>query len=166
MALHTASSLIYGSSRIVATDSVGKASGATPQSVKSFFKVNGVEITAHNRSFSSSTQSVTKSMVLASGNSKRFYVRSPKSFSLSFTFLPGPGPMSVDGCAARDFLFSLAALDKNVLVEYLPDYTSDEDGFDYESVVARVSGYSESLLRRDEARRCYYYNVSISFEGL
>jgi hypothetical protein len=166
MPLVSASSLIYGNARVVAVDSIGKARGAMPQAVKSFFKVNGEEITAHNRSFSSSIKAVASSVTLASGKSKRFYVRSPKAFSLSFSYVPGPSAMSVDGQGARDFLFSIATLDKNVLVEYLPEYTSDQDSFDYESVVSRVTGYSETLIRRDESNGCYYYNVSISFEGV
>lgn len=166
MALHEGASTIYGVGRVVATDSVGKSKGSGHQSVKPLLKVNGQCVTAHNRKYTSSVGSVEKTVKLSSGNNKRFYSRSTKKFSLSFSYLPDKSSMTVDGYTGRDDLFNLASAQENVLVEYLPDYTSDTTDFSYQHVVCMVNAYTEALLRRDESNGCYYYNVSISFEEL
>ena len=160
------SSSIYANGSVNAIDSTFKAAGGSKQAVKSFFKVNGRELTAQNRTFSLNRNIIGKTINLASGNSKRYHMRTPEKFALSFTYLPGAGGMTVDGGEARDYMYSLIALDKNVLIEYLPDYTTSQSDFDYKTTMARVTGYSETLLRRDEFNRCYYYDVSIEFEGL
>ena len=166
MALLMASSSIYANGSVNAIDSKFKAAGGAKQIVKSFFKVNGRELTAQNRKFNMNTNIIGKTITLASGNSKRYHIRTPEKYSLSFTYLPGAGGMTVDGGEARDYMYSLAALDRNVLIEYLPNYTSDQSDFNYKTTMARVLGYSETLIRRDEFNRCYYYDVSIEFEGL
>ena len=166
MALLMASSSIYANAHVNAIDSKFKAAGGAKQSVKSFFKINGKELTAQNRSFNMNVNVIGKNLTLASGNSKRYHVRTPESYSLSFKYLPGSGGMTVDGGEARDYMYSLVTLDKNVLVEYLPDYTSSQSDFVYKTTLARITSYSETLIRRDESNRCYYYDVSIEFEGL
>jgi hypothetical protein len=166
MTLLNASSFIYITSSVNALDSTARTRGMAHQTVKSFFKVNGQELSAHNREFSSSMNFVTKDQVLASGNSRRYIMRVPEKYTLTYKYLPGPSGMTVDGQGARDYMFNLANLGQNVTVEYLPDYTSDQDDFEYKSIRARIRSYSESLIRRDENNGCYYYNLSISFEEL
>jgi hypothetical protein len=166
MALVAASAFIHSAASVDAIDSVDKAKGGAKQIPKSLFRANGRDITAHNRRFASESGSIAKNVALASGSSKRYYVRTPEKHTLNFTYLPGPSSMTIDGREGRDFLYSLATLDKNVLVEHLPDYTSDQSDFDYTSKMSRVVSYNESLLRRDENNGCYYYDVSITFEGL
>jgi len=166
MALLMASSSIYANASVHAIDSKFKAAGGAKQDVKSFFKVNGRELTTQNRSFEMGSNIIGKTVTLASGNSKRYRLRAPEKYSLSFTYLPSFAGMTVDGNEARDYMYSLFALDKNVLVEYLPDYTSSQSDFDYKTTLARIVSYSETLLRRDEFNRCYYYDLSIEFEGL
>ena len=166
MALLMASSSIYTNSSVNAIDSTFKAAGGAKQVVKSFFKVNGRDLTAQNRSFDMSSNIIGKTLTLASGNSKRYRLRAPDKYSLSFTYLPNFASMTIDGNEARDYLYSLFALDKNVLIEYLPDYTSSQSDFDYRTTLARIMGYSETLIRRDEHNRCYYYDVSVEFEAL
>jgi|TARA_R110000824_G_scaffold368843_3_gene558231 hypothetical protein len=166
MALLTSSSAIYANSSVKAINTTAKAAGFSHQTVKPFFKVNGRGLTAHNRSFSMDVDILSKNMVLASGMSRRYQIRTPEKFSLSFTYLPGSSSMTVDGDEARDYMYSLVALDKNVLIEYLPDHTSSQTDFDYKTTLARITSYSETLIRRDEVGRCYYYDVSIEFEGL
>lgn len=166
MAVHEGSSSIYGVGRVLATDSVGKSRGSVPQSIKPLMKANGHTITAHNREYTSTVDAVEKVVTLASGNRKRFYVRSKKKFSLSFKYLPDRSSMTVDGYTGRDDLFNLASADSDIVIEYLPDYTSESSNFDYQTAVCTVNGYSEQLLRRDELNGCYYYDVSISFEEL
>jgi hypothetical protein len=164
MALLMASSSIYANASVNAIDSKFKAAGGAKQDIKSFFKINGRELTAQNRSFEMDSNVVGKTVTLASGNSKRYRLRA--KYSLSFTYLPSFASMTVDGNEARDYMYSLFTLDKNVLVEYLPDYTSSQSDFDFKTTMARVTSYSETLLRRDEFNRCYYYDLSIEFEGL
>tara|TARA_B100000586_G_scaffold191527_1_gene140999 strand:+ start:765 stop:1265 length:501 start_codon:yes stop_codon:yes gene_type:complete len=166
MTLLNGSSFIYSTSSVNAIDSIAKARGMTHQTVKSFFKVNGRELSAHNRQFSSKINFKVKDKVLASGNSRRYMIRTPEAYTLSYKYLPGPSAMTVDGQQARDFMFNLANLGQNVTIEYLPDYTSDQNDFDYKSIRARIKTYQESLIRRDENSGCYYYNVTIAFEEL
>tara|TARA_B100000902_G_scaffold278922_1_gene264822 strand:- start:4273 stop:4773 length:501 start_codon:yes stop_codon:yes gene_type:complete len=166
VAVHKGSSVIYGVGRVIAIDSDSRSRGNVPQSVKPLMKVNGLTITAHNRSYSSSTKSIETVMKLASGKSKRFYKKSSRHFALNFKYLPDKSSMTVDGYSGRDDLLYLARTRDDVLVEYLPDYTSESTNFDYKSAVCYVSNYSETLLRRDELNGCYYYDVSISFEEL
>tara|TARA_B110001454_G_scaffold219090_1_gene249852 strand:- start:974 stop:1474 length:501 start_codon:yes stop_codon:yes gene_type:complete len=166
MALLMASSSIYANASVNAIDSKFKAAGGAKQVVKSFFKINGRELTAQNRTFDMSSNIIGKTVTLASGNSKRYRLGAPERYSLSFTYLPSFASMTVDGYEARDYMYSLFALDKNVLIEYLPDYTASQSNFDYKTTLARMLSYSEILLRRDEFNRCYYYDVSIELEGL
>ena len=166
MELLHASSYIYAACNVDVMDSTAKAAGGAKQSVKSFFKVNGRELTAHNRTFSMSANLLAADISLASGNKRRYYKRTPETYSVSYTYLPGPSGMTVDGDQARDYLYDVATLDKNVLIERLPDYTSDQSDFSYKSTLARVVSYSETLIRRDNVNGCYYYDVSIEFEGL
>ena len=166
MALLMASSSIYANASVNVIDSNFKAAGGAKQDIKSFFKINGRELTAQNRSFDMGSNVVGKTITLASGNSKRYRVGVPEKYSLSFTYLPSFASMTIDGNEARDYMYSLFTLDKNVLVEYLPNYTSSQSDFDYKTALARIVSYSETLLRRDEFNRCYYYDVSIELEGL
>ena len=171
MTLLNGSIFVYGTSSVIVRGGTNAhntivAANTVPQTVKSFFKVNGKELTAHNRQFNATNNFITKDQVLASGNRRRCLVRNPQAFSLSFKYLPGPSGMTVDGQAGRDYMYTLANLGQNVTVEYLPDYTSDQDDFSYISLRGRIKSYSETLLRRDEIGGCYYYNVNISFEEL
>ena len=166
MAVLKSSSTIYGNSLVGALDSITKAAGGGKQDLKSFFKVNGRELTAQNRTLAVNKNILGQNIALASGKMKRYNLRSPDKYSLSFTYLPGSSSMTVDGNEARDYMYSLASLDRNVSIEYLPNYTSSQTDFDYKTTMARVTSYSETLLRRDEGNRCYYYDVSIEFEGL
>jgi len=166
MALVAASAFIHSAATVDAVDSTDRARGGGKHVAKSLFKVNGRDVTAHNRKFASGSDPIAKNVPLASGSSKRYYIRTPEKHTLNFTYLPGPSSMTVDGKEGRDYLYSLATLDKNVLVEHLPNYTSDQSDFDYTSKMSRVVSYNESLLRRDESNGCYYYDVSITFEGL
>ena len=166
MALLTASSAIYANGSVEAINTTAKAAGFSHQTVKSFFKVNGRELTAQNRKFSMSVDVIGNTLTLSSGSSKRYHIGTPETYSLSYTYLPGPYSATVDGKEARDYMYSIASLDKNVLIEYLPDYTSDQTDFAYKTTLARMTKYSETLIRRDVVGRCYYYDVSIEFEGL
>ena len=66
MTLLNASSFIYITSSVNALDSTARTRGMAHQTVKSFFKVNGQELSAHNREFSSSMNFVTKDQWSAS----------------------------------------------------------------------------------------------------
>ena len=166
MTLLNGSAFIYATSSVEALDSISKARGMAQQVPKSFFKLNGRELTAQNRTYKADINIKAKTVVLASGNIRRYYNRSPQTFSLNYTYLPGPDAMTVDGKAARDYLYTIASTGSNASVEYLPDYTSDQSDFDYKTARVIVKGYKETVLRRDEVNGCYYYNLSIQFEEL
>ena len=166
MTLLKGSAFIYASSNVEALDTESKGRGMAHQVPKSFFKVNGIELTAQNRKYKSDVRTKAKTVSLASGNSKRYYIRSPQTFSLTYSYLPGPDAMTVDGKAARDYLYTLASTGNNASIEYLPDYTSDQSDFDYKTARVIVKGYKETVIRRDEVNGCYYYNLSIQFEEL
>tara|TARA_B100000809_G_scaffold94301_1_gene92924 strand:- start:305 stop:805 length:501 start_codon:yes stop_codon:yes gene_type:complete len=166
MTLLKGSAFIYATSSVEALESSAKARGMAHQVPKSFFKLNGRELTAQNRRYQSTVNTKSKTVVLASGNSRRYYIRSPRTFSLNYTYLPGPDAMTVDGKAARDYLYTIASTGNNASIEYLPDYTSDQSDFDYKTARVIVKGYKESVIRRDEGNGCYYYDLSIQFEEL
>jgi|TARA_B110001454_G_scaffold81065_1_gene78156 hypothetical protein len=166
MTLLKGSAFIYATSSVEALDSVSKARGMAHQVPKSFFKLNGRELTAQNRKYKAQVNTKAKTVRLASGNSRRYHIRSPQTFSLSYTYLPGPDAMTVDGKAARDYLYTIANEGRNASIEYLPDYTSDQSDFDYKTARVIVKGYKETVIRRDESNGCYYYTLSIQFEEL
>jgi hypothetical protein len=155
--------IVRGSSNI---HNIAKAAQTIPHPAKSFFKLNGRELTAQNRKYKSDIRTKAKTTVLASGNRRRYYLRSPQTFSFTYTYLPGPAGMTVDGNEARDYLYTIASTGSNASIEYLPDYTSDQSDFVYKTARVLVKGYKETVLRRDEGNGCYYYNLSIQFEEL
>jgi hypothetical protein len=74
-----ASSSIYANASVNVIDSNFKAAGGAKQAIKSFFKINGRELTAQNRSFDMGSNVVGKTITLASGNSKRYRVGVPEA---------------------------------------------------------------------------------------
>ena len=71
-------------------------------------KLNGFEITEHNRKFDGGTAISANDIELINGDKKR-YIRNNKSlYNFNFTYLPSLQTHTVDGRRGRDYLYSIA----------------------------------------------------------
>ncbi len=125
----------------------------------SLFSIDGTEITEHNRKFTNSPIINASPVELDAGINKRYIKKNKESYSLSFYYLPNASNKSVDGRAARDFLKSVALTPgkKNIKIKLSPvDPIQD--------IYVYVTGYSETLIKREVDNECAYYDVSINFE--
>ena len=121
--------------------------------------LDGVEITEHNRKYSGNESISASDVELDSGINKRYIRKNKKSMSLSFSYLPSLQSFTVDNRAARDYLQSIA--NKRGKVEASIILGPHEDAQVFNSY---VTSYSETLIKRDVAQKCSYYDVSITLE--
>ena len=124
-----------------------------------FMSLNGTEITNHNRKISITENLSVSDVQTAGGRIRRFYKRTDKSLSIEFTYLPDKSAKTVDTRAGRDFLFGLAYSNPLVLVSY-----KDKPDSDFQEFYGYISGYQETLVRRDLKTQCSYYDVSFTIE--
>lgn len=120
--------------------------------------LNGVEITEHGRTFSSSLDFNVSDVMLNNGSTRRYMKKSKNNYNFSFSYLPNNTDRTIDGRVGRDYLVSLMAIRGKILLSIKTDPL---DGF-YTTYVYADS-YSESLIRRDLTYGCSYYNVNIGF---
>lgn len=124
-----------------------------------FISLNGGQITNHNRKYSlSETQSSSDSEVV-SGKLQRFYRPNKKLLTMSFTYLPGTPSHTVDGKYGRDFVANLLETNPYVFVQILDNPSNDPIEF-----YGFVNNYRESIVRRDFAGQCIYYNIDFEIE--
>jgi hypothetical protein len=120
--------------------------------------LNGVEITEHGRTFSSSLDFNVSDVMLNNGSTRRYMKKSKNNYNFSFSYLPNSTDRTIDGRVGRDYLVSLMAIRGKILLSIKTDPL---DGF-YTTYVYADS-YNESLIRRDLSYGCSYYNVNIGF---
>jgi hypothetical protein len=119
--------------------------------------INGNPITEHNRKTSISTNQSGGDVELARGTIKRYISKNKHAYNINFTYLPSMQERTVDGKKGRDYLKSLAMLTSTVEFSIKLD---PQDSF--HTTTCYVDSYSETLLRRDMATGCSYYDVSIT----
>ena len=125
----------------------------------SLFSVDGTEVTEHNRKYSGTKIINASDVELDAGINKRYIRKNKNSYTLSFTYLPNANTKTVDGRVGRDFLKSLAETGgKKLIAIKLSPAEAIESKYCY------LSSYSESLIKRDVANSCSYYDVNITFE--
>ena len=122
-------------------------------------KLNGFEITEHNRKFDGGTAISANDIELINGDKKR-YIRNNKSlYNFNFTYLPSLQTHTVDGRRGRDYLYSIAMTPASVSLSI--KLNPEEDFY---TTTVYVESYSETLIRRDLTSQCSYYDVTISFK--
>lgn len=125
----------------------------------SLFSIDGTEITEHNRRYTGSKIINASDTELDSGINKRYIKKNKNSYTFSFTYLPNSNTKTADGRVGRDFLKTVADSGGKKLISIK---LSPVDGI--ESKYCYLSNYSESLIKRDIANSCSYYDVNITFE--
>jgi hypothetical protein len=120
-------------------------------------KINGTEITEHNRKVSTTITQSGTDVELGRGIIRRYIRKNKKSFNFSFSYLPNTSDKTVDGRAGRDFLNTLSLTKGTVNLSIKMSPTED-----YETYVCYVDSYSEILIRREIGEACSYYDVEIS----
>ena len=121
--------------------------------------LDGTEITEHNRKYSGNELISASDVELDSGVNRRYIRKNKKSCSLSFSYLPSLSAKTIDDRGARDYLKSIANKQGKVEVSIILGPHEPLQVYD-----AYVTSYSETLLKRDVANECSYYDVTISLE--
>lgn len=130
-------------------------------SINSLIKLNGLEITEHNRKFSKTNGFENYDLELAAGNTKRFYKEVDGLFLFSWTYLPNRSDMTVDGRPGRDYLMSIVESGANVLLD-IKESNDDE----FVSYQCMITEYIETMVRNSLQTQCRYYDVSMGMESL
>jgi hypothetical protein len=128
-------------------------------SIVKLLSLDGVEITEHSRKYSGSESIAASDVELDSGINKRYIKKNKKTLSLSFTYLPSLSIHTVDARVGRNYLQTLA--NKRGKVAVYIQLGPEESPQQYD---AYVTSYSETLIKRDVATQCAYYDVSIALE--
>jgi hypothetical protein len=128
-------------------------------SIVKLLSLDGVEITEHSRKYSGSESIAASDVELDSGINKRYIKKNKKSLSLSFSYLPSLAIHTVDARVGRNYLQTLA--NKRGKIAVYIQLGPEESPQQYD---AYVTSYSETLIKRDVASQCAYYDVSIALE--
>jgi len=128
-------------------------------SIVKLLSLDGVEITEHSRKYSGSESIAASDVELDSGINKRYIKKNKKTMSLSFSYLPSLSIHTVDARVGRNYLQTLA--NKRGKVAVYIQLGPEESPQQYD---AYVTSYSETLIKRDVATQCAYYDVSIALE--
>ena len=128
-------------------------------SIVKLLSLDGVEITEHSRKYSGSESIAASDVELDSGINKRYIKKNKKTMSLSFSYLPSLSIHTVDARVGRNYLQTLA--NKRGKVAVYIQLGPEEEPQQYD---AYVTSYSETLIKRDVASQCAYYDVSIALE--
>lgn len=129
--------------------------------LNSLIKINGTEITEHNRTFSGSLIFNNNDIELASGNMRRFYKPKKNSFNFSWSYLPNKAAQTVDELSGRDFLWNLVDAGAVVVLSIQGD---EKDIFNNYNCL--ITSYSENMLKNVLQSQCQYYDVSMDLEEM
>jgi hypothetical protein len=127
--------------------------------LNALIKINGTEITEHNRRITTTPTYLNVDLNLASGSFRRFYKPKRASFSLSWTYLPDKAAKTVDSRVGRDFLYSLVTGGSLVTLS-IQDNKKDE----WNNYTCIVSSYSENMLKNVIQSQCRYFDVDMTLE--
>lgn len=122
-------------------------------------KLNGTEITEHGRTFSSSVDMNSTDVLLNNGSSRRYIKTAKNTYSISFNYLPNMIDRTIDGRVGRDYLASLMNIRNKISLSIKLDPNEQ-----FYNTYVYADSYSESLVRRDMANNCSYYNIQINFK--
>lgn len=125
----------------------------------SLLSINGTEITDHNRRYSMSQFQQVSDVETVSGRVKRFYKNNKNIMKITFSYLPSLASQTSDNKAGRDFIHNLALNSPKVTVSY-----KDEPSGTTKIFTGFINDYSETIVRRDLAIQCIYYDIDLSIE--
>jgi hypothetical protein len=125
--------------------------------ITKIISLNGSEITEHNRQLSTAIETTTSDVEMGDGKRKRFIKRAKNIYTLRFSYLPTKSDKTIDGRAARDYLISLMSLRTKISLSI----KLDPNESNYNTYVYADS-YNETLVKRDIANNCAYYDVEIT----
>jgi hypothetical protein len=117
------------------------------------------KLTEGNRKYSDNEVISASDVNLDSGLTRRYIKKNKKSFSLSWTYLPEKPEHTIDGMYARNYVKTLA---NSVNKLYLT--IKDSPDSDTQSFLVYPVSYSETLIKRDIAIDCSYYDVTFVCE--
>lgn len=124
--------------------------------LNSLIKINGTEITEHNRKYTLALEPVNEDKILLAGQKRRFIKPIKKAFDFQWSFLPDKANKSVDGKAARDFIYNLVFTNSNVTLSIQEE--RKDSWVDY---VCNIASYDESLIKTDISNQTRYYDISL-----
>lgn len=119
--------------------------------------IDGEEITEHNRKFSEIFNQTGSDVDLARGIIKRYIQKNKRTFNLSFLYLPSIVEHTVDGRKAQSYLKEKSNKKGTVSVSLKVDPSEP-----FKTYTCYFDAYSETLVKRDIATGCSYYDVSIT----
>lgn len=124
-----------------------------------YLSLNSTELTVGASVFSSDTILNVSDIETDSGRIKRYFQKSKKAISVSYSYIASSEEKTVDGRKGRDFIFNLAMNSPKVLVAYKDNPTENQNQF-----YGYISNYTESIIRRDIITQCIYYSISFQIE--
>jgi hypothetical protein len=131
-------------------------------SIVPFFILDGVPLTEHNRTFSSSME-VKKIVNKRTNGASGVYFKTggaKKTFNLNWTFVPGKPNNTVDFNVGRDYIFAKANDPRHhtLSIRNMDSNFTTPDTVNSYNVV--ITDYNESLKRRDVGGDDYYWDCS------
>ena len=130
-------------------------------SINALVKINGTEVTEHNRKISMVNSYSNTDMQLSSGSTRRFYKPSKRVFTFNWSYLPNKSEKTVDLRDGRDFIHSLATSGSLVTL-LIQEYAKDN----WEEYTCIVSSYTEDMLKNVLQSQCRYYDINLIMEEL
>lgn len=130
--------------------------------IKPFFSLDGVPLTEHNRTFSSSME-VKKTINKRTNGASGVYFKTggaKKTFNLNWAFVPGKRTNTVDYNAGRDYIFSKANDPSSHVLSIRNMDSSGTTPYTVTSYNVLITDYNESLKRRDVGGDDYYWDCS------
>lgn len=119
------------------------------------------KLTEGNRKYSGNEVISASDVNLDSGLTRRYIKKNKKSFSFSWSYLPEKPIHTIDGMYARNYIKDLA---NSINKLYLT--IKDSPDSDVQSFLVYPVSYSETLIRRDIAIDCSYYEVTFVCEEI
>lgn len=129
--------------------------------INNLIKINGTEITEHNRTFSDNAVLSNVDVELASGNTRRYYKPPRRSFSFAWTYLPDKSTKTADLRVGRDFLYTLVTSGSLVTLSIQQD-RKDE----WKNYTCYITSYNESMLKNVLQSQCRYFDVNLVLEEI
>jgi hypothetical protein len=140
----------------------------TPGSIVSLLLLDGQPLTAQNRKYSNSNKPVYVEKKNWNATKSRYYKNQSKSgrmsFKLSWDWLPSEREDTVDKRFARNFIKD-KSIDPDVHTLTVLSYGANpEDILQETQYNVFITGYDESLIRRDLQSNTYFWNCSMDLE--
>jgi hypothetical protein len=140
----------------------------TPGSIVSLLLLDGMPLTAQNRKYSNSNQPIYVEKKNWNAKKSRYYKNQDKSgrmnFKLSWDWLPSEREDTVDKRFARNYIKD-KSIDPDVHTLTVLSYGANPGDILQETEYnVFITGYDESLIRRDLQSNIYFWNCSMNLE--